>query len=381
MIKGKQSKEMYSIIKPDVNYRELKSLNASMIKLFDSDPVKFYEEFKLGKKRKDRKTSTSIIIGDLVDFYILECRGNHEDFENRFDEKFCLNTGTKGTGQNAILAEILYEVTLDNTNEEGQVTAEFETMFKEAIVKIQAQGKFSGKDYDKILTEFNEKGYDYYQTLLDSTNKTVIPEVSLLDKAVSVAKAVLEDPFSKEMFEEDEHYEHFYKFPIEWVYETPNGRRIDCKSEIDLMIVDHGAKTIYLKDLKTTYDNEVFEYGYLKNQYYLQSSFYYLAVKYWMTQEGMADYTVDNMEFIVGDTSSNNRRPIIYRCTDTDVNFGLNGFHYRGAKHRGIHELISDIMWAEDNEIWNCSKEVYDKNGKISINISYDEPVYTEEIM
>jgi len=160
MIKGKQSKEMYSIIKPDVNYRELKSLNASMIKLFDSDPVKFYEEFKLGKKRKDRKTSTSIIIGDLVDFYILECRGNHEEFENRFDEKFSLNTGAKGTGQNALLAEILYEITLDNTNDEGEVTAEFETMFKEAIVKIQAQRKFSGKDYDKILTEFNEKGYE-----------------------------------------------------------------------------------------------------------------------------------------------------------------------------------------------------------------------------
>jgi len=380
MIKGKQSKEMYSIIKPDVNYRELKSLNASMIKLFDSDPVKFYEEFKLGKKRKDRKTSTAIIIGDIVDFYILECKGNFEEFENRFDEKFCLNTGAKGTGQNALLAEILYEVTLDNTNEEGQVTAEFETMFKEAIVKVQAQGKFSGKDYDKILAEFNDKGYDYYKTLLDSTNKTVIPEVSLLDKAVSVAKILLEDPFTKAMFEEDEHYEHFYKFPIEWVYEV-NGRKIDCKSEIDMMIVDHGNKTIYLKDLKTTYDNEVFEYGYLKNQYYLQSSFYLLAVNYWKAQEGMADYKIDNMEFIVGDTSANNRRPIIYRCTDKDMLSGLNGFSYRGTKYRGIHELISDIIWAEDNEIWNCSKEVYSNGGTLTINISYDEVSYAEEII
>ena len=180
------------------------------------------------------------------------------------------------------------------------------------------------------------------------------------------------------MFEESEYLEHFYKFPIEWVYEMENGRTIDCKSEIDLMIIDHNSKVIYLKDLKTTYDNEVFEYGYIKNQYYLQSSFYYLAIDYWKKQEGMGDYIIDNMEFIVGDTSSNNRRPIIYRCSEKDLYSGLNGFQYKGSMYRGIHNLISDIMWAEDTEIWNCSKEVYDNSGKLCINISYDEPINVE---
>jgi hypothetical protein len=46
--------------------------------------------------------------------------------------------------------------------------------------------------------------------------------------------------------------------------------------------------------------------------------------------------------------------------------------------YRGIHNLISDIMWAEDTEIWNCSKEVYDNSGKLCINISYDEPINVE---
>lgn len=378
MIKGKQSKEMYSIIRPDVNYRELKSLNASMIKLFDSDPVKFYEQFKLGKKRKEQKSNTSLIIGDLVDFYILECKGDFEEFEKRFDEKFSLNTGNKSTGQNALLAEILFEITVENTNDEGEVIVEFATMFKEAVSKIQAMGKFSGKDEDKILTEFNEKGYDYYKTLVDNANKTVVPDVSILDKAVAVAKSIIDDSFTLDLFQENEYTEHFYKFPIEWVYETPEGRKIDCKSEIDMMIVDHNSKTIYLKDLKTTYDNEVFEYGYLKNQYYLQACFYHLALEYWKNQEGMSDYTIDNMEFIVGDTSANNRRPIIYRCTDKDIEAGLNGFQFKSNKYRGIHELISDIIWAENNSIWNCSKEVYEKSGKLCINIIYDEPINVE---
>ena len=65
MIKGKKIQPKVIIDKPNVNYRKLDALNQSMIKLFDSDPVKFYEEFKLGRKRRDKK-NVSLIIGDLV---------------------------------------------------------------------------------------------------------------------------------------------------------------------------------------------------------------------------------------------------------------------------------------------------------------------------
>ena len=87
MIKGKKIQPKVIIDKPNVNYRKLDALNQSMIKLFDSDPVKFYEEFKLGRKRRDKK-NVSLIIGDLVDFYLLSCRGDELEFNNRLDEKF-----------------------------------------------------------------------------------------------------------------------------------------------------------------------------------------------------------------------------------------------------------------------------------------------------
>src|SRR5688500_10561785 len=109
MIKGSVIKQRDLIRVPDVNYRKLTALNCSMIKLFDSDPVKFFEQFKLGKKPDTEKTSAALIIGDIVDFFLLDCRGDEDEFNNRFEDKFALFTGSKGTGQVFVLADTLYD--------------------------------------------------------------------------------------------------------------------------------------------------------------------------------------------------------------------------------------------------------------------------------
>src|SRR5687768_1536010 len=106
MIKGVAIQQRDMVNVPNVNYRKLEALNSSMIRLFDENPIKFYEQFKLGKARKESK-ETSLIIGDLVDFYLLECKANEDEFNNRFDEKFALFEGKKGSGQVFLLADKL----------------------------------------------------------------------------------------------------------------------------------------------------------------------------------------------------------------------------------------------------------------------------------
>src|SRR5882672_2586510 len=124
MIKGKQVQPRTFSEKPNVNYRKLDALNQSMLKVFDSDPVKFFEEFKLGKPRKQKK-NVSFMIGDLVDFYLLECKGDEQELTNRFDEKFALFSGTKGSGQVFVLADYLFEETEASLNEKGEITISF----------------------------------------------------------------------------------------------------------------------------------------------------------------------------------------------------------------------------------------------------------------
>lgn len=369
MIQGPAIKEKNTIIRANVNYRALPSLNCSMIKLFDSDPVKFFEQFKLGRTRKEKK-STSLSIGDLVDFFLLDCKGDEDEFNNRFDEKFALLEGVKGSGQVFILADTLFDVTKEYINADGEVTIDFDTRFKEAYVKVQAEGKYSKKSEEKVLEDFMENGLSYYQTLVDNIGKTVV-DVSLLDKSRKIADLLIEDPFTKDVFQEDD-MEYFPKFPIEWTYTTKAGKKIPCKSELDILRIDHANQIIYPKDLKTTYDNEGFEIGYLKYSYYLQAAFYQLAVQDWAKQEGMENYHIEPMEFVVGDTSANNRRPIRYQLSQEDMEKAMNGFTLSGQPYRGIHELIEEISWNEDNNSWNVSKKVVDNNGILKLNLKYE---------
>lgn len=370
MIQGKAIKERDTIDRPNVNYRQLEALNKSMIALFDSDPVKFYEQFKLGKKKKDSKT-TSLIIGDLVDFYLLDCGGDSDEFDRRFDEKFALMEGTKGTGQVFILADIMFELTQADTDEDGTVKTSFDSRFTDAFTKVQAMGKYKGASEDKALKDFSENGFSYFQTQLDNIGKTVI-EVSLVDKAKKVAELLMNDEFTKDVFTEEEDEEYFPKHPIEWVYHTMSGKDIKCKSEVDILKVDHKNKIIYPRDLKTTFDNENFEYAYTKYRYDLQAAFYTMAVRYWADENDMKDYTVYPMEFIVGDTSSNNRRPIRYQLSSADINYAITGYTLRGVYYKGIRQLLEEISWAEDTDNWNVSKDVFDANGRLALNINYE---------
>lgn len=372
MIQGKTIKPHGEIVRKTVNYRTLDGLNCSMIKLFDTDPIKFFEIFKLGKEKKENKT-TSLILGDLVDFYLLDCRGDWDEFNQRFDEKFALFEGKKGTGQVFILADLLFEVTQENT-EGGVVQKSFDSLFSEAFRRVQQKDKYKGGTEEKAMRDFNDNGREYYDSLIENSGKIVI-DVSLLDKAKKIADLLKEDEFTSEIFKDDDsNIEYFPKFTIEWKYKILKDidKSIDCKSEIDILKIDHNKKIIYPKDLKTTFDNENFEYSYVKYRYDLQAAFYYLAVKYWAFHEGMGEYSVIPMEFIVGDTSSNNRRPVRYRLSMNDIERALKGYTLRGVKYKGLLEIVEEISWAENTGNWNVSKEVFDNQGILKLGLKYE---------
>jgi hypothetical protein len=371
MIKGKQKQPTPLLDKPNFNYRKLDALNQSMLKLFDSDPVKFYDEFKLGKKRKEKK-NVALMIGDLVDFYLLECAGDETEFEKRFDEKFALFSGVKGTGQVFILADYLFEETENCINEAGEMTCSFETRFAEAVKRVRAEEKYKGKDDDKILEDFLKNGKDYFDIRMNAIGRTVV-DVSIVDKARTVAIKLKKDPFSSGIFSgHDEEHEFVTHFPIEFTYRLDKDRSIVCKAELDMMLIDHENKVIQPMDLKTTYDNESFDFMYIKNSYYLQNAFYVKATEEWAKLNGMKDYHVLPMKFVVGDTSSNNRRPLVYTTNSDDIEAGMKGFTLKGNYYRGVEDLVEDIAWAEQNDEWSCSREAFNKKGQLKLSIKYE---------
>jgi hypothetical protein len=98
-------------------YRKIDALSASDIKLFAKDRIAFYHQKVLGEKRKE-KTSDSLVLGTLIDYCLSDCKGSWQELEQNFDDRFILLSVKKGTGQLFLLADLLYEFTIRDMNEE-----------------------------------------------------------------------------------------------------------------------------------------------------------------------------------------------------------------------------------------------------------------------
>lgn len=361
------------ITRDNRDYRsEMKGLNQSMLKVYRDDPMDFYFQFVMGEKRKP-KDSWSILVGDVLDFIMLDCRGDLVEFEQRFGEKFAIFEGTKSSAQVFTLADVLFEESQKDVVD-GVVCTDFMCRFERALYVVQNDSKnpkYKGKTVEKALEDFNENGREYFDKKLENINKVIV-DLTVVDKAKFICEQLMSDPFVSDIFNGNDDKEYLTKFPIEWKYTTTKGNIIDCKSEIDIILIDHNKKEVYVKDLKTSYDNEEFEYTYIKYGYYIQNVFYIAAMRYWLDNNGMKDYSIIyGMEFMVADTSRNNRRPLRYTTSKDDLVKGLYGFTLNGKYYKGVIELMNALDWSLENGIFNISKENLENNGIVELKISY----------
>ena len=95
-------------------------------------------------------------------------------------------------------------------------------------------------------------------------------------------------------------------------------------------------------------------------------------MKEWAKENGMEAYTIIPMEFIVADTSSNSRRPIRYQTSQKDLEASIKGFTLKGIYYKGVDEIITEILWAEETNSWNCSKDVFDNDGILKLKLGYE---------
>lgn len=344
-------------------YRQKEGLNFSSIKTFeDKGPMMFYKEFIAGDKKV--LDSAAILIGSMVDDIILTYGGSLDEFHQHFDERYCKFEGVKSSAQAFLLADYVFDAMME-TAVDGRVTADFETSFKEAFDKIQAEGKYKGKTWDKALEDFNKTAKEYFDQKVQNIGKMVV-DLNMITTAETVAQQLLTDPFTSSLLK-NENSPLLTKVQVDFEVDG-----MKCKAELDAIEINHKDKTIGALDLKCTYDNEEFPYAYIKNRYYLQQAFYTLALREWRVDSSLEEYDILPFRFVVADTSANKRRPLIYTLTDEDIFNGLEGFKLRGNTYRGVVELVREIKWHMEMDVWNCSKEAIDMNGNLTLNVSYD---------
>ena len=340
--------------KTEAQYRAIYLDSSSSLKDFSTDRRKYHKKYILNEVVED-EDSKAATMGRMVETLLME--------PHLFDERFYVST-CLATPTNLMLefVEALYRHTVEATSEEGTITRSFEDMCRDA----HAESGFKIK-LDAVLTKFIGSDAEvYYKEIREVRPKhlTVVAaqEIANAEKIVIELKT---NPTTAEIVNlvNDVQYSVHNQLQVEG-YEVFGHM---FKSMMDKVILDHKSKTVQVYDLKCTWSVENFynEY-YLYRRAYIQGFLYHKAAESWASEMGYGDYTILYPRFIVCD-STNYANPLVYAMTQDSMNNALDGFEYKGREYPGVAQLIGDLKWALDNDVWNISRENYLTNGVVKL--------------
>jgi hypothetical protein len=346
MIKGQ--------VKTEANYRAKAIDSSSSLKEFSMDRKKYYRKYILGESVEDKDTQAATI-GRVVETLLLE--------PHLFDEKFYMSAcATAPTGLMLAFVEALYKFTKEATDDNGNVTRSFEDISKDAYtesgfkIKYDAViGKFVGSDAEIFYNEIRK---------VRSQNLTVITTEDV-SNAEKIVEELRNNPVTKEVVNlvSSPRYTVHNQLQVEG-YEVDDHK---FKSMMDKVIVDHEQRTIQVYDLKCTWSVENFlEEYYLYRRAYIQAYLYFWAAFKFRDDYKLDGYRVDPPMFIVCD-STNYYNPLIYTLSHGDLEDAYNGFTHKNREYVGVQDLIKDLKWALENNVWNISRENSINNGLVNI--------------
>ena len=341
--------------KTEAQYRAIYLDSSSSLKDFSMDRKKYHKKYILNQVVEDEE-SKAATTGRLVETLLME--------PHLFDEKFHISTCmSTPTAMMLDFVEALYKYTVEATAEDGTVTRSFEDMCKDAYA--DAGFKIT---LDAVLKKFiGSEAEIYYKEIREvrSKNLTVVTTKEI-ENAEKVVIELRTNPTTAEIVNlvNDSQYSVFNQLQVEG-YEVFGHM---FKSMMDKVIVDHKAKTVQVYDLKCTWSVENFysEY-YLYRRAYIQGYLYWIAASSWASEMGYGDYEILLPKFIVCD-STNYANPLVYSMTNESMAKAIAGFEYKGREYPGVEQLIGDLKWTLENDIWNISRENHINNGIVNLD-------------
>jgi hypothetical protein len=341
-------------VKTEAQYRAIYLDSSSSLKDFSTDRRKYHKKYILNEVVED-EDSKAATMGRMVETLLME--------PHLFDERFYLSTCmSTPTGLMFEFVEALYKHTVAATADDGTITRNFEDICKDAYTDSGFKIKL-----DAVLTKFIGSDAEvYYKEIREVRPKhlTVVAaqEIANAEKIVIELKT---NPTTAEIVNlvNDVQYSVHNQLQVEG-YEVFGHM---FKSMMDKVVVDHANKKVQVYDLKCTWSVENFynEY-YLYRRAYIQGFLYHKAAETWASEMGYGDYKILYPKFIVCD-STNYMNPLIYAMSDINIVDARAGFEYKGREYPGVAQLIEDLKWALDNDVWNISRENYLTNGVVKL--------------
>jgi len=343
--------------KTEANYRAKMIDSSSSLKDFSLDRKKYYRKYILGEDVQE-KENQAINMGKIVDCLLLE--------PEEFDEKFYLSAcANPPTAMMLDFVEALYRFTAMATDDFGNVSRTFEEISRDAYVESGYKLK-----YEAVLGKFIGSDAEVYYNEIKTVRSKNLTVVTVAD--ISWAEKIVEELKINSVTShivnqvDSPRYTVLNQLKIE-------GFSVDghlFKSMLDKVIIDHEERKITPIDLKCTWTVENFyEEYYLYRRAYIQAFLYYRAILMLTMgdkQSELYGYHVENIQFLVCD-STNYMNPLIYTLSDEDMKECYLGFEHKGRTYPGVKQIIEDLKWATENNVWNMSRKNYESNGIINI--------------
>lgn len=340
--------------KSEKEYRAIGMDSSSSLKEFIKDRKKYHRKYILGEEVQDEESKASIM-GRLVETKLME----PELFDEKFFPSICQSTPT---GMMLDFVEALYKHTKEATNEAGEVTRSFEELSQDAY-------RDSGYKiaYDRVIKTFlGSEAEIYYQEIREVRSKGLtVVSVQDVSNCEKVVEQLQNDPFVGPIINQTrtQRYDVYNQYQVEGV--SYNG--LQLKGMMDKVIIDHEEMTIKIYDLKCTWAVENFykEY-YLYRRGDIQGVVYHhLAIAAF--EELIAEgYVLHPMQFIVCD-STGYFAPLIYQMSTVDLAAATDGYTHRDVYYPGVKEIVEDILWAKENDVWNMSRVNYLNGGIVKL--------------
>ena len=346
MIKGKSRTEQ--------EYRAIKMDSSSSLKDFVKDRKKYYKKYILGEHVEDEE-SKAALMGRMVETKLME----PHLFDDRFFPSVCQSTPT---GMMLDFVEALYKHTKDATDSTGQVTRSFEELSQDAY-------RDSGYKiaYDRVIKSFLGSDAEvYYQEIREVRSKGLsVVSVQDVTNCERVVEQLQNDPFIGHIINlaRSSRYDIYHQLQVDGV----DIHGLTMKGMFDKVIVDHEEKTIQIFDLKCTWAVENFykEY-YLYRRGDIQAAVYYYLGRHYFEDLVKDEYTILPPAFIVCDSTAY-FSPLIYTLGKEDIQDAVNGYTYKDVYYPGLFEIIENLLWAKEEDVWNMSRENYINRGIVKI--------------
>ena len=351
-------------------YRELPALHYSLLKDFADHPSKVIQDAP--------KRTRGLFYGSIADCLLFSGEAGFKknymvcDLE-RPGEKMGLLV--EWIIQNADWARLV--------NDRNQLNDEyFNEVSLEGADVVQWNVKWGRK---ARIENIRKAALEYMEKIVEAGERQIVTS-SEYSQAQQLVKGFRSSEFTARYFTNSSKVKLMTQVPVVWMYDL-NGERIKIKELVDLMMVVADRKIILPYDVKSMGGHVgSFSYWYMRLRYYIQQSLYTEGLRAAARGDGqvfiddpqgnedvldITGWTIKPMRFIVGSYKTP-LQPLCFKTDENDVEFGKKGGIINNRQYVGWEKLIEDIVWHQENNLWDYTREAYEGKGIVPLTYNID---------